>query len=182
MDGDTATRAAHHTPFTWRRLTLAMLLGLSLTVSQGNMTEDGVPGTAQASPLAAEATLQVSLDGSDWRVAPNDGFAYRVTVANAGNRAAPAIVETVLPPSLGNVTVAASGFSCLRQFEAGGSQPGTAVTCTSWEPLAPGATAGFTVRGRAAASPGAYRIVATVAEEGEDDEDSRASVELRVGS
>ena len=181
-DGETATRAARHGPFTWRRLVLAAALGLSLTSSQGTMAEYGAPGTAQASPLVAEADLQVSLGNSVWHVAPNDGFSYRVTVANAGDRAVPAVVETVLPPVLGNVTVAASGFSCVRQFEAGGSQPGTAVVCTSWEPLAPGATAGFTVRARAAASPGTYRIVAAVAEEGAGDEDGRTAAELRVGS
>src|SRR3712207_4233737 len=123
MDGDQADgaqtpRAARHAPIAWRRLSRATLLGFSLTVSQGTMENDGGPGAAQASPLAAAADLRVSLGETDWRVAPNDGFSYRVTVTNHGNAAAPAYVETVLHPELSNVTVAASGFACTRQFEA----------------------------------------------------------------
>ena len=181
MDGDRVTRAARYAPFTWWRLVLATGLGLSLTLSPDTMAEDEALGAVQAAPLVAEADLHVSLGASDWRAGPAEGFSYHVTVTNGGNAAAPALVETVLPPALTNVTVAASGLSCTRQFEAAGSQPGTAVTCTSWEPLDPGASASFTVRARAATSPGIYRIVARATEDGESGEDSRASVELRVG-
>lgn len=181
MDGETGSRNARHAPITWRRVVLAVGVGLSLTLSPDVMSEDSALGTAGAAPLAAEAELHVSLGASDWRAAPNEDFSYRVTVANAGNGAAPAVVETVLHPALTNVTVAASGFGCTRQFEAGGSQPGTAVTCTSWEPLDPGESASVTVRARAAASPGVYRIAATATEDDEAKEDSRTSSELRVG-
>lgn len=180
MDGDISTRAGCYAPFRWRRLVLATGLGLGLMLGRDTMAADGAPGAATAATLTTEAELRVSLGGSEWRAAPNEGFSYRVTVANGGNAAAPALVETLLHPALGNVTVAASGFTCTRQFEASGSQPGTTVTCTSWEPLAPGASASVAVRARSAASPGTYGIVAWAAEEGASDEDSRTSTELRV--
>ena len=182
MDGDTATRAARHAPITWRRLALAAGLALSLTTSPDTRAEDGAPGAVQASPLATEADLRVSIDGSDWRVDPNGGFSYHVTVTNHGSAAAPAHVETVLHPALSNVTVTGSGFSCNRQFEAGGTEPGTAVSCTSWEPLQPGASASFAVRARAAGAPGTYSIVARAGEDVEGDENSGIAAELRVGS
>ena len=181
MDGETNIRNRRYAPFTWRRLVLGIGLGLGLTLSPDTMLHDAASPSAQAAPLAAEADLRVSLGASDWRAEPNEDFSYRVTVANTGNAAVPAVVETVLHPALTNVTVAASGFACNRQFEAAGSQPGTAVICTSWQPLHPGASAGFTVRARAAASPGVYRVVASATEDGKPDEDSRASAELRVG-
>src|SRR5215217_2615667 len=115
MDGETSSRNARHALFTWRRLVLAAGLGLSLTLSPDVMTEDAALGTAGAAPLATKAELRVSLGASDWRAAPNAGCSYRVSVANAGDAAAPAVVETVLHPALANVTVAASGFSCTRQ-------------------------------------------------------------------
>lgn len=182
MAGETATRTARQSTFTWRRLLLAAGLGLGLTLSPDTMPEEGTSAAVQAAPLAASADFRVSLGGSDWRVAPSDGFSYRVTVANSGDGAAPALLETVLHPALTNVTVTASGFTCTRQFEASGSQPGTAVACTSWEPLAPGESASVTIRARAAASPGTYRIVATAAEDDASREDSRTSADLRVGS
>ena len=180
MDGDTATQAAHHTPCRWRRLVLATGLGLGLMFGRDTMTADGAPGAASAATLATAAELRVSLGGSAWRVTPNEGFSYRVTVANTGNAAAPALVETVLHPALGNVTVAASGFTCTRQFEASGTQPGTTVTCTSWEPIEPGASASVAVRARSAASPGTYPIAARAAEDGAGGDESRTSTELRV--
>ena len=181
MDGDTETHRARRAPFAWRRPVLGIVVGLGVALSPDTVLHDAAATAAQASPLAASADLRVSFGDSEWRVAPNEGFSYRVTVANLGTVPAPALVETVLPPALGNVTVAAPGFSCARQFEAAGSQPGTAVTCTSWEPLEPGESASITVRARAAAAPGSYRIVASATEDGERDEDSRTSANLRVG-
>ncbi|MDP8922068.1 MAG: hypothetical protein M3O34_04230 [Chloroflexota bacterium] len=183
MDGTIATPTARLAPLAWRRLVLAAGLGLGLTLSPDTMPENAVVTTVQAAPLVGSADLHVSLGGSDWQITPNASFAYRVTVANRGNAAAPAHVETVLHPALANVTVASPGFTCARQFEASGSQAGTAVTCTSWEPLQPGASANFTVRALGAAAPGTYDVVATAAEvEGEDegDADSRTSAEVRV--
>lgn len=180
MDGNISTRSGCYAPFRWRRLVLATGLGLGLMLGRDTMTADGAPGAATAAVLAAEADLRVSLDGSEWRAAPNEGFSYRVTVANTGNAAAPALVETVLHPALGNVTVAASGFTCTRQFEASGTQPGTTVTCTSWDPLEPGASASVAVRARSADSPGTYPIAAWAAEDGAGDDESRTSTELRV--
>jgi hypothetical protein len=159
---------------------LATGLSLTLLLGRDTMTADGAPAAATAATLATEAALRVSLGGSAWQVGPNQGFSYRVTVTNGGNAAAPALVETRLHPALGNVTVAAPGFTCTRQFEASGSQPGTTVTCTSWEPLGPGMTASVDVRARSATSPGTYPVVAWAAEDGASDEESRTSTELRV--
>ncbi len=182
VDKDRATRAARRTPGAWRRLVLSAGLGLCLTMSPDSTLEDGVLSGVRAAPLAVRADLRVSFGETDWRVAPNDGFSYRVTVANHGNAAAPAHVETVLHPALSNVTVTGSGFACTRQFEAGGAQPGTAVTCTSWEPLGPGATASFTVRARAAGAPGTYSILARASAEIEGAENAGIAADLHVDS
>ena len=190
MDGTNDLRTARRARLgwrrlSWRRLLLAAGLGLGVALTSDGMLDEGAGATARAAPAPAPTSatvdLRVSLAGSDWRVAPNEGFSYRVTVSNRGGAATPAHVETLLHPALGNVTVSSPGFSCARRFAASGERRGTSVACTTWEPIPPGASATFTVQARAGSTPGTYEVAATVApRDGEDV--AGTSIELRVAA
>lgn len=163
----------------WRRAFLAAGLVLGLTLSPDSKLDVGAAPPAQAASLLAQADMRVSLAHDDWQAAPNEGFAYRVTVANAGDGAAEAHVETVLHPALGNVAVVAPGFTCARHFTASGPRAGTSVVCDSREPLGPGESATLTIRAHGATA-GAYPILASATDDGAHAAMSHASATLQI--
>jgi len=114
---------------------------------------------------------------------PGTPLTYTVQVRNQGQSGGVVLVTTILPPELSNVRVNAPGFVCSRRFAAGGSQPGTLVSCTRSN-LGPGALAEMTIEANAPRTPSVYALSARadprddVAEANESNNEASATIRV----